>query len=107
MNDTPMSKQMRRKVSYVLQNDIFLSEISAYDTIWVCKHHSGLWYTWIEKTQFHLVSIPCDTLWCYLFFILSMGLQTCTLMWHRSIRGLMPFQTPPMIRRESNTGPLV
>ena len=37
MNDTPMSKQMRRKVSYVLQNDIFLSEISAYDTIWVSK----------------------------------------------------------------------
>ena len=32
-----MSKQMRRKVSYVLQNDIFLSEISAYDTIWVSK----------------------------------------------------------------------
>ena len=45
MNETPMNKQMRRKVSYVLQNDIFLSEISASDTIWVCKHHSGLWYT--------------------------------------------------------------
>ena len=49
-----------------------------------------------EKTQFHLVSIPCDTLWCYLFFfILSMGLQTCILMWHRSIWDRMPFQTPP------------
>ena len=35
LNSFTLDKELRRNISYVQQSDIFLSEISAWDTIWV------------------------------------------------------------------------
>ncbi|XP_067944031.1 uncharacterized protein [Watersipora subatra] len=34
MNSKPITKQLRRKISFVLQNDIFLSQLTCWETIW-------------------------------------------------------------------------
>jgi len=39
LNSVPLNKGMRRKISYVLQSDTFLTQLTFWDTIWV----SG-WY---------------------------------------------------------------
>ena len=35
LDNHPLTKQMRRKISYVLQHDIFLQDLTFWDTLWV------------------------------------------------------------------------
>ena len=38
LNNRPLSKSLRRKISYVLQQDTFLSNLTFWETLWV-RHY--------------------------------------------------------------------
>ena len=66
LNSAPLSKDLRRKISYVLQSDTFLPELTFWETIWVRSSPCQIQIPYTALCQNLHICVYCHNIYGFL-----------------------------------------